>query len=233
LTDSHIGKKTGGYGNSKWDIFPVEQLNDAVRLLSTVDLDTVVYTGDLFHEDSSGVDEQNIESVKEIFGSHLPGVLPIRYIKGNHAKEQGKRIWSQLENEGIAEPLTGYPHEINETAIYGVDHYYDDSEWSDTVSDLRSTDSDYKILCLHQSVEEIEERLSGLSAEELPDLILLGHPHAVIDRKIEVDDKLIQVLCYGSTTRLGNKREEYPPGAALIISGPMFSQIGYLSTEIS
>jgi predicted phosphodiesterase len=228
LTDSHIGKSTGGYGNREWDISPAGDLNNVAKLLSAVDLDIAIHTGDLFHEDRTGVKDRWVESVEAIFRSCLGDALPIKYIKGNHAREQSKDIWSYFEEEGIAEPLTTHPYEIGNVAVYGVDHK-DDGGWLSEASQLRSTAAEYKILCLHQSVEDVEEGLGSLSREELPDLVLVGHPHKTVNKKVTVDGKNVRILCYGATTRVGSTEDAFPPRAGVVMSGEMFSDIGYIS----
>jgi len=239
LTDSHIGKSEVKRGKRRWDISPLKDLTAVVQILSSFDLDGVIYTGDLFHEDKNGIRGEDVKSVKYLLESYLDDALPIRYIKGNHARNRGKEIWSDFEREGIVEPLEIEPYELGEAAIYGIDHHQGDNGWWDEPPKLQPTDAEHRILCLHQAVKpvrtheraiDLKEVLPKLSRflEGVPEVVLIGHIHEKADTTIEVDGQKVVVLSYGATTRVGDSCDDFPPSAGLIIPDLHSPEIRYL-----
>ena len=240
LTDSHIGKKEVDRGR-KWNISPLDDLVGVVQILSNFDLDGVIYTGDLFHEDKSGIGGDDIKSVKHLFKSYLDDFLPIRYLKGNHARGRGKEVWSDFERDQIAEPLTTEPYEIGETAVYGIDHHYVDTGWWNEPPRLQPTTAEHRILCLHQAVrplrtygeaidlETVLQKLSR-SMDGIPETVLIGHIHERTEETIEVDGQEVLVLSYGATTRVGNSRDDFPPSAGLVTHSSRSLEFKYLYT---
>jgi DNA repair exonuclease SbcCD nuclease subunit len=239
LTDSHIGKKTGGYGNYSWDISPVDDLRSVTELLGSFDLDTVVYTGDLFHNDKDGISNANQRLVRSLIESNLGDSLPIKYIYGNHARGEGSQVWSDFEQHQIAEPLSTDPIVIGNTAIYGID-FHKEKWWKRNSPRLQPTNAEYRILCLHQSVEpyrtadsseiDLRTRLPKLSRviEGVPEFVVLGHLHEVIDDTLTIDGQEVRVVNHGATTRLGQHRDSFVPSCGLILpkpDGPQYVRI--------
>lgn len=231
FTDSHIGKETGGYGNNSWDISPLDGLRDVTELLGSFDLDTVVYTGDLFHNDKNGISNANQRLVRSLIESNLDNSIPIKYIQGNHARGAGGKVWSDFEQHQIAEPLSTHPIVIKNTAIYGID-FHKEKWWEQTSPCLQPTNAEYRILCLHQSVEpyrtansseiDLRTRLPKLSRliEGVPEFVLLGHLHEVIDDTLTIDGQEVRVVNVGATTRLGQRRDSFAPSGGLILPKP-------------
>lgn len=240
LTDSHIGKKYGGYGNSQWNLQSTENLRHVVNLFKPFSLDTVVYTGDLFHNDGQGIEYTDVTAVQTILEDLPLTGLPIRYIRGNHAREDGAIRWEQFEKAGIAKPLSTNPYIVKNIAIYGID-YHSEIWWKKSTPALEPTDTDYKILCLHQSVEpfrssnaaeiDLQTMVPAICRrlDKLPDLILLGHMHEIIDEVLTIEGQQVQVVSCGATTRIGRKKDSFLPGGGLIISTT--KSIEYLRLE--
>lgn len=231
LTDSHIGKETGGYGNYSWDISPLDGFRDVTELLSSLDLDTVVYTGDLFHNDKHGISNANQRLVRSILESNFGDALPIRYIYGNHERGEGDQVWSDFEQHQVAEPLSTDPFVIENAAIYGID-FHKERWWKQASPRLQPTNAEYRILCLHQSVEpyrttnsseiDLRTRLPKLSRliDGVPEFVLLGHLHEVIDDTLTIDGQEVRVVNPGATTRLGKRRDSFAPSGGLILPKP-------------
>jgi DNA repair exonuclease SbcCD nuclease subunit len=231
LTDSHIGKVTGGYGNNSWDISPLDGFQEVTEFLGSLNLDSVVYTGDLFHNDKAGISNANQRRVESILESNFGDVLPIYYISGNHARGKGGEVWSEFERHQIAEPLSTDPVVIENTAIYGID-FHKDRWWKQSSPCLQPTNAEYRILCLHQSVEpyrsagssefDLRTRLPKLSRliEGVPEFVLLGHLHGVIDDTLTIDGQEVRVINPGATTRLGKRQDSFAPSGGLIRPKP-------------
>lgn len=231
LTDSHIGKETGGYGNNSWDISPLNGFQEVTEFLSSLNLDSVVYTGDLFHNDKRGISNTNQRRVESILESNFSDVLPIYYISGNHARNKGRGVWSELERNQVVEPLSTDPVVVENTAIYGID-FHKDRWWKQSSPCLQPTNAEYRILCLHQSVEpyrsagsselDLRTRLPKLSRliQGVPEFVLLGHLHKVIDDTLIIDGQEVRVINPGATARLGKRRDSFAPSAGLIRSRP-------------
>jgi DNA repair exonuclease SbcCD nuclease subunit len=241
LTDSHIGKETGGYGNNSWDISPLDGFQEVTEFLGSLDLDSVVYTGDLFHNDKRGISNANQRRVESILESNFSDFLPIYYIAGNHARNKGRSVWSEFERNQIAEPLSTDPVVVENTAIYGID-YHEGGWWKQSSPCLQPTNAEYRILCLHQSVEpyrsassselDLRTRLSEVSRliEGVPEFVLLGHLHEVIDDTFIIDGQEVRVVNPGATTRVGNRQESFAPSAGLVRSipdGPQYIRISF------
>jgi len=227
LTDSHIGKTTGGYGKTTWKIQPEEDLANIVSTLDVLDLDAVVHTGDLFHNDRHGISSTQLRRVTSLFEQFQNEGTPILYILGNHAREDGEEAWNSLAVDSEVVHLSTTPYEIGNAAIYGVD-FQPTKWWKQNTPRLRPSDTDYKILCLHQSVSpyrskaaseiDLRQTLSEMSQfiDGLPDMVLLGHLHEVIEDQLSINGHTVSVRNYGATTKLGAKRDSFEPGCALI-----------------
>lgn len=231
LTDSHIGKKEGGYGRSTWTINTLDGLNTCIELLMNKEIDSLLYTGDLFHNDRDGISKVGQSMVSELIDQMSLGPIPMKYIKGNHAREEGTRAWESYEKQGIAEPLGTTATRVNDTAVYGIDAHSSDW-WASSVPALQPSTAATQILCLHQSIEpftsssnaevDIRSVVPQLSRElsGLPDIVLLGHLHQRIDRTFEITGESVRVLNCGATARLGERRRAFPPTAGLLEIGP-------------
>lgn len=229
LTDSHIGKETGGYGSYTWDISPLDGFADVAEVLGSASLDIVVHTGDLFHNDKDGISNANKRLMKTLIESNLGDALPIKYIHGNHAREEGEQVWSYFEKHQIAEPLSTDPFVVENSAIYGID-FHSESWWEQSSPRLQPTGADYRILCLHQSVEpyrtaeyseiDLRTRLPKLSRliEGVPEFVLLGHMHELINDTLTIEGKEVRVVNSGATTRIGEHRDSFAPTGGLILT---------------
>lgn len=227
LTDSHLGKSTGGYGKRNWQLQPFDDLSGIIDTLSIFNLDAVVHTGDLFHNDKAGISDAQLEQVSTLFDQFRHNDVPVLYILGNHAREEGGTAWARLAESGNISHLSTTPYEIGNTALYGID-FHKESWWTQHEPKLQPTNAEYTILCLHQSLEPyrssnsaeicLQKTLPKLSRllDEPPDIVLLGHLHECIDEKLEVNGKSVTVRNCGATTRLGKKRDSFDPGFGIL-----------------
>lgn len=227
LTDSHIGKSTGGYGTTTWSISPLADLETAIENVAESELDALVYTGDLFHNDRHGITETQRTAVTSALAPLQQREIPILYILGNHARVDGPSAWESLPLDPAAIHLSSTPYEVGNAAIYGVD--YHPAEWWDQHTPLLTpTDKEYRVLCLHQSVAPYRSaetaefnlrhvlRKMSTRLDGLPELVLLGHLHDVIDDELTTFGQTVAVRSYGATTRVGATRDSFAPGGSVL-----------------
>ncbi|WP_142860675.1 metallophosphoesterase family protein [Salinigranum halophilum] len=221
VSDSHIGKRTGGYGRKRWALHPEEDLVRVVRPLCDPAPAAVIHTGDVFHEDSSGVTPQNRSLVREVLERFAQTDVPVLYIRGNHARQESSIVLRRFERAGLLTRLQHVPTEIGSVAVYGID-YHDKEWWSESVPRLQPSDAPTSVLCLHQSLRPYVTHTRALSVHELlqrlsqnlrrpPDVVLVGHMHRLIDDMIEIDGHTTRVLSCGATTRIGKSRDSFGP----------------------
>jgi len=190
-------------------------------------LDAVVHTGDLFHNDRHGINSTQLRRVTSLFEQLQDDAIPILYILGNHARKDGEEAWKLLELNTEVVHLSTTPYEIGNAAIYGVD-FHSTNWWKQNTPCLRPSNADHKVLCLHQSVSpyrsratsefDLRQTLPELSRciDGLPDTVLLGHLHEMIDGKLNINGQTVSVRNCGATTRLGAKQDSFEPSCALV-----------------
>lgn len=221
VSDSHIGKRTGGYGQKEWALRPDEDLARVVRPLYDTIPDAVIHTGDVFHEDSSGVTSQDQSVVQETLERFARMNVPVLYIRGNHMRQESSRVLRRFERTGLLSRLRHVPREIGSVAVYGID--YHERDWcSGSIPRLQPSDTATSILCLHQSLRPYVTHERALSLEEVlqrlsrdlrrpPDAVLVGHMHRLIDDVIEINGQTTRVLSCGATTRIGKSWNAFGP----------------------
>lgn len=236
ITDSHVGKQAGGYGASNWKIDPLEDLEtvlgfvDSLHRVDTKEgqllFEQVLYTGDLFQNDRGGISNDDVVAVRAIFEELPTDVLPVLYICGNHARSEGRQVWNEFESAGLAQSLSTTPYVLGNTAIYGID--YHSEQWWESAPTLEPSSAPLRVLCLHQSVEpfrksstaefDLRTLLPRLSTaiEGVPEVVIVGHMHEIIDEQISVDGQNVRVINAGSTTNIGATEDEIIPGMSLL-----------------
>ena len=227
LTDSHIGKRRGGYGKKRWEIQPEADFLRAIEQIEPFDPDAIVFTGDLFQNDEQGISPEQRRSLSASFERVSNGPTPVYYILGNHAGEDGDAVWASLDLRSPVIHLSEQPQIVGNTALYGVD-YHPDSWWETTVPQLKPTSAAFTVLCLHQSVEpyrspqvadfDLRTVLPKLctNLDRLSNVVLIGHMHESIDDTISIDEQTVAVSNYGATTRIGKQWDSFEPGSAVI-----------------
>ena len=223
MTDSHIGKISGGFFKTKWEVDCAKGFQMAIDKAIELDVDSVLHTGDLFHNDQFGISESQKYLVENQLWRLNRYEIPFLYIVGDHERENGQAILHWLANIGYAKHLTQIPVNVGEhVALYGQDHrnreFWNCANWKPEPPGDR-----FSILGLHQS-------MAPYSPKKPPDLhvkdiktwtaknsgfsfnvIALGQLHREIDEMSEAT----RVICGGATERLGKTESAIEPSVGL------------------
>ncbi|WP_458210286.1 metallophosphoesterase family protein [Haladaptatus sp. NG-SE-30] len=211
LTDTHLGKQTGGHKNNSWKIDTVAGFNAAIDLAIEHRVDAVVHTGDVFHNDTrngipSSIEEACHDGLTELANAEIP----FYFIYGNHARKKGRVCLEQFCDAGLATHLRSRPAVIGDAvALYGVD--YQKSWDHGQLGFERPPSGVATLLCMHQSVapltgspnpdchlqEVLEESTISI------DGLALGHLHTNAEKTLNG----CSAFCGGATERLTSDLE--------------------------
>ena len=218
VTDTHLGKATGGYGSNQWPIDCSAGFEREIDAAISLGVDAVVHTGDLFHNDRNGIPGSLVGECRSQFLRLKSADISLYYIRGNHEREAGKDAWDKFERQGLATHLTGSPTQIGDNvAIYGADYQTEDW-WQSARWKPDPTKNRFTILALHQSLAPLSppERAECTASDILQrtrqnsgftfDGIALGHPHK---RSIQQVDNC-SVICGEPPEQLDKRRERSP-----------------------
>lgn len=218
MTDTHIGRETGGHFGSSWPIDCAQGFVAAIDVAISVGADAVVHTGDLFHNDTeTGITEAHLKVVVDALGTLGEADIPFYYVLGDHEREAGKKVRARLTEFDLIESLSTTPTLIGDhVALYGVD--YQTASWWDQnlVSPKAPPSGRHSILALHQSMRQfvkpdqaecdarVIQRQAQSSSDFRFDTILVGQHH----KDIKTNIGGCEVLCGGATERISKRSFE-------------------------
>jgi exonuclease SbcD len=206
LTDTHLGKETGGYKNNSWTIDTVAGFNAAIDIAIEQRVDAVVHTGDVFHNDTkNGISDEVEEACHDALTELANAEIPFYYIYGNHAGKTGRVCLERFSDAGLATHLRSRPVVIGDAvALYGVDHQ---KSWdSGQLGFERPPSEVMTLLCMHQSVAPLtgnsqpDCHLQDILEESTTtiDALALGHLHTKAEKTLNN----CTAFCGGATERL-------------------------------
>ena len=110
LTDTHLGKQIGGYNTKTGELDTVGGFIAATDVAIKHDVDAVVHTGDVFHNDTTnGIPESIEEACQNGLTELADAGIAFYFIYGNHARKQGRVCLEQFCDEGLATHLRSRP----------------------------------------------------------------------------------------------------------------------------
>ncbi len=225
MTDTHIGKRQGGYGKKKWPVDCKRGFERAIDVALSEKVNAVLHTGDIFHNDRHGISDAQMAFCRMQLQRLQEQAIPFYYIRGDHAQQEGRQRMKQLEDEGLARNLTCSPVVVDgKIPLYGVNNR--PADWWEAPDWRPKRASGPAILALHQSMQpfttpgyaecdlEILLKQFKQAGGTTPDVVALGHFHREIDCEVGGS----RVICGGSTERLGAKRTAFTPYVGILQS---------------
>ena len=214
MGDSHVGRETNPKGSREIDC--ARQFDEAIRAAIELDVDAVVHTGDVFHDQVSECDLKIVDrSLEQLNGNRIP----FYYILGNHECRDGKGLLEQHEDGGAAVHLGLSGVRISaDVVLYGLD-YHNPSEFPvKIVSDVPGSTGRNEVLVLHQTLSSI--RVHGNL--DLPKAALSRYAYVLAGDLHDAehhDWPSGGVLYAGSTEWLSKNRSPSTPAVWLLTIG--------------
>lgn len=227
MTDSHIGKYTGGFHGRGWSVDCMAGFERAIDKAIELNVDAVVHTGDLFHNDKHGITKKQSFGVGyQLARLHDEDIL-FYYILGDHERELGGELMDTFGELGLARNLNQTPIEIgSHIALYGQNHrpssFWQPKHWNPDHPGGRIS-----ILALHQSLapftgnKEPDVHVADIGQWTVNragfsfDAIALGQLHREIDEILGGT----RAICGGATERLGKTRTSIAGSVGLFQAG--------------
>ncbi|MFC6723409.1 exonuclease SbcCD subunit D [Halobium palmae] len=225
MTDTHIGKKLGGYGSQQWPVDCVGGFVNAITEALLLNVDAVLHTGDIFHNDRHGITKEHIEACRTQLVRLRSAAIPFYYILGDHARKAGQQQMNVFETEGLACNLSESPTTIDDgLSLYGVNFH--DEDWWDSPNWRPHSTERPSILALHQSMTPFTKAQRAECALEVvldrfqtaggpvPEIVAVGQFYRQIDQPVGTS----RVICGGATERLGSTKSSLAPCVGLFRS---------------
>lgn len=205
VSDTHLGYDVYGLEEREADLR--NAFTQLIEIAIDHDVDAVVHTGDLTHEDRP--DEELNPEVRAAIERLGKNGIDFYYILGNHDfnKHSGTQAWTttldrfdhvaHLDPDGVV---------LGEVTVFGMD-YQDESSFPKVEYPFSNPETERSVVCLHQSGYPIvEERYAEVDLQDFvsrlgftPDAILLGHSHYTEYRTL---DGGVEAICAGSPERM-------------------------------
>jgi len=180
MGDSHVGRKNHP-SRPYQSIDCGGKFGQAIDAAIAHDVDSVVHTGDVFHD---YVTEQECDTVNSAFERLQEEGISFYYILGNHECDRGNQLLQRWENRGVAVHLDMDGVEMVEgVKIYGYD-YRPGSEFAIEEMKIPTLLMDsVSILALHQTLAPFhagaDVDLDKINAKPFGgfDYVVAGHLH--------------------------------------------------------
>lgn len=156
LSDSHLGASLSTDSNYSSENRCLKGFRRAIDVAIDRDVDGVLNTGDLFHNDRHGIPEDVKEEARSQLQRLAKREIPFYSIDGDHERKEGRRVLESFDREGIVNRLDEEPRLIGDgIALYGRD-YTPSKRWAGTDWSPGSQPVNrYGVLALHQSIAPI------------------------------------------------------------------------------
>lgn len=176
LSDSHLGASLSTDSSYSSESQCLKGFRRAIDVAIDLDVDGVLNTGDLYHNDRHGIPTDIREAIKSQLERLVNQDIPFYSIDGNHEREEGRGVLELLEREGIVIGLGENPQLIGDgIALYGRD-YAPSNNWTSTDWSAKPKPANrYGILALHQSIAPITNSATPDCTVE--DVAKIAEPH--------------------------------------------------------
>jgi len=156
ISDSHLGaslSKTGGYSSESRCLTGFRR---AIDIAIEREVDAVLNTGDLFHNDRHGIPRTVKEAAQEQLTRLAERDIPFYSIDGDHERDAGREVFREFERDGLVTQLNETPQLVGQgLALYGRD-FTPTTGWESTTWSPTPTSTDrFGIAAIHQSIEPI------------------------------------------------------------------------------
>lgn len=180
MGDSHIGRKKHP-SNPYRSVDCAGKFKQAIEAAVDHDVDSILHTGDVFHDYAT---EGDCDTVDSAFERMQSSGIDFYYVLGNHECDRGNRLLERWEAHGVATHLDMDGSEVTEKVkVYGYDHR-PGSKFSVEDMDIPfSLIESTSILVLHQTLAPFRSRadvdLDEINSRPLGgfDCVVSGHLH--------------------------------------------------------
>jgi DNA repair exonuclease SbcCD nuclease subunit len=184
IGDTHIGREE--HPKTKEEIDPLGALTAATEFSIDQELDAVVHTGDIFHDNATQL--QSLLTQIQVFEPLDDAGIPFYYVCGNHESDSGNKILNELEGTVVFNLSTTGTEIGTNLRLFGIDHYSRGNlPWVD-LTFSKADSGEASILVLHQTLQQlsgggtksvdiarIQQRFNGAF-----DFVISGHHHDAI-----------------------------------------------------
>jgi len=130
---------------------PVGGLGSVVDRALELDVDVVVHTGNLFQHSSP--DQAVLDRVNGRLDDLAAEAVPLFVVEGRREARGDGDATDRLCTHAAVERLDATPTQVDEVALYGVDHAEDEQTLLDRLDALEPADAyAYNVVCLNQRV---------------------------------------------------------------------------------
>lgn len=156
LSDSHLGASLSTDSDFSSKNRCLKGFRRAIDIAIDRDVDGVLNTGDLFHNDRHGITEEVKEEARSQLQRLAKRDISFYSIDGDHERKEGRGVLESFERKGIVNRLDEEPRLVGDgIALYGRD-YTPSKRWTGTDWSPGSQPANrYGILALHQSITPI------------------------------------------------------------------------------
>jgi len=156
ISDSHLGASLSKPGEYSSDSRCLTGFRRAIDIALGREVDAVLNTGDLFHNDRHGIPRPVKEAAQEQLTRLAERDIPFYSVDGDHERDAGREVFREFERDGLVMQLNETPELVGQgLALYGRDFTpatgWESTNWSPT---LPSTDR-FGIAAIHQSIKPI------------------------------------------------------------------------------
>lgn len=149
LGDSHVGREEHP-SKPHQSIDCAGKFKQAIEVAITHDTDSILHTGDVFHDYAN---QEDCETVDAAFEQLRDADIDFYYILGNHECDRGNQLLQRWERRGVATHLDMDASDVTDgVKVYGYDHH-PGSKFSVAEMDMPSLlMNSVSILVLHQTL---------------------------------------------------------------------------------
>jgi len=204
LGDTHVGRTRHPGDGSQID--PTTAFQNAITVARVLDVDAVVHTGDIFHDD--GVSQPELDAVDEgVFAQLAADEIPFYFVTGNHGTRASQQfLRKQTAQRDLVTNLTTASANIRGAVqLCGVNRSHDGT-FDASAHDFPTITAERGVLVLHHTVRQLQpghlqNPNSGweIDLDDLPlggpsgfDLVAAGHHHSA-KRKPVGDDEAVYI----------------------------------------
>lgn len=156
VSDAHLGASLTDTGTYPSDSRCLTGFRCAIDIAIGREVDAVLNTGDLFHNDRRGIPRTVRDAAQNQLIRLAERDIPFYSIDGDHERDAGRKAFKQLERDGLVTQINETPQLVGHgLALYGRD-FTPATEWGSTKWAPTPPPSDrFGIVAIHQSVKPI------------------------------------------------------------------------------
>lgn len=176
VSDSHLGASLTNVSEYSTDNGCLGGFKQAITVGVERDVDGILHTGDLFHNDRNGIPEPVVEATRQELRRLRNADIPFYIIEGNHERKEGRSVLTTLKKQALVIPLSETPQRVGDgIQLYGR-NYATKKEWQRGSWTPGQFDTDrIGILAVHQSIAPVSS--SDYPECSIAEVVSMAKPH--------------------------------------------------------